>query len=1107
MRYPDFLSFFRWSTWQQSLLLVMAVVGTSSDSNAAVNSVAAFEGVISPFVQQFCVDCHGSEKEEGDLNLEALLEEASITQSFKTWELVLDMVEFEDMPPIEETQPEAEERDVLIGEISKLLDHAIHQDAGDPGEVELRRLTSAEYAYTIQDLTGLDLDVSRSFVGEAVGGEGFSNVGDVQFMQDAILERYLEAAKTVASHVLVGAGPLDFYQDPGKTGQELSAINRINEIYRRHGFRTGAGEGAKAYGLDQYEKAFFAAWRFKHKETLGIAPVRLSDLAIEEGISPQFLQHIWGVVSDPNPSFPSNEIVAQWKALPQPANGDSRLVTAVREACALLYSDLQTWQRTLAASTIDDEEYAVLTEDTFESQKAHTFNVRMNGTVDAVGYTEFEIFVRAAADRGTAKPLVLWKNPRFRTRGVDDTEWTDYPLREVVAPETAELVNFGIYPDGSPTDPNDFVTHDSTHLTIRFALPTTNVRVQFVAEAQIDTDKGDPCLIRCEITDGNRARETISSTGFNSALLADPESPQMEEWKRGIVTFAQNLPQTSHRGAAPSDRDRIPEPFDNTYNEPERNYYHTAIKYHRDDRFLTEKMLDPETAAKLDEAWTDLLTAFDYHDTIFRFICRKYELGEPYASIADIEESWVTVLESEPRQAVETVFQDFKRHQEVLKRAQSRHLREVLYFAAEAWRRPLRESDRNRLLSYYERLQGEKEQSHEDSLRTLVTRILIAPEFLYRIENPMSAEPVVPLSNYALASRLSYFLWSTKPDAELLRAAAAGELSDADNLAAQARRMLGDPKARRFATEFFGQWFGFYRFDDFTGIDSGHFSEFDDRLKSSMYNEAISFFEYIVTEDRSVDDILFADYSFLNPNLAAHYGIPWDSLTVAGDGMTRVTETRQFKRGGLLQLGAVLAVTSAPLRTSAVKRGDWVLRRVLGTPTPSPPADVGSIPAEEVSGDGKSVRERLEAHRSDSSCMNCHTRIDPLGFALEKFDPIGRWREQYQDGIAIDTAGILHDGTEVEGLEDLHAYLKQEEATVHRNLCRKLLGYALGRSELLSDRLLIDRMLRGLQTDRRFSNLITQVVTSKQFRHQRGRNLEAASIPSRTTEDNQDSEI
>ncbi len=1085
-------------------MLLALMVGVSSSATGSVDSVAAFESVISPFVQQYCVNCHGNEKEKGDLNLEEHLEEASITQSFKTWELVLDMVEFEDMPPIEETQPEWEERDVLIGEISKLLDHAIHQNAGDPGEVDLRRLTSAEYAYTIKDLTGVDFDFSRSFVGEAVGGEGFSNVGGVQFMQDAILERYLEAAKTVASHALVGAGSLGFYQDPGKTGQELSAINRINEIYRRHGFRTGAGEGAKAYGLDKYEKAFFAAWSFKHKEALDIEPVTLSDLAMEEGISPQFLQHIWRVVSDPNPSFPSNEIVAQWNALPKPVVSDSRLTSSVREACASLYSDLQTWQRTLAASTIDDEEYAVLTEDAFESKKAHLFNVRMNGTVDAAGYNEFEIFVRAAADSGMVKPVVMWKNPRFQTRAAGDTEWTDHLLREVVAPETADQLNFGTYPDGSSTDPNDFVTYDSTHLRIRFALPTTNVRVQFVAEAQIDTEKGDPCLIRCEITDGNRAGETISSTGFNSALLADPDSPQMEAWRRGILLFAQNLPQTSHRGAAPSDRDRIPEPFDNTYNEPERNYFHTAIKYHRDDRFLTEKMLDPETAADLNQAWTDLLTAFDYHDTIFRFICRKYDLGEPYNSIADLEESWIENLGPEPREAIETVFRDYRAHQEVLKRAQSRHLTEALLFAEEAWRRPLKESDRNRLVSYYERLQNEKELSHEASIRTLITRILVAPEFLYRIENPLSVEPVVPLSNYALASRLSYFLWSTKPDAELLRAAAGGELSDPKNLAAQARRMLGDPKARRFATEFFGQWFGFYRFDDYTGIDSGHFSEFDDVLKSSMYNEAISFFEYIVTEDRPVDEILFADYSFLNPNLAEHYGIPWDSLKVTGDSMRRVAGTRQFKRGGLLQLGAVLAVTSAPLRTSAVKRGDWVLRRVLGTPTPSPPADVGSIPAEEVSGDGKSVRERLEAHRSDSSCMNCHTRIDPLGFALEKFDPIGRWREHYQDGIEIDTTGILHDGTEVDGLEDLHAYLKQEETTVHRNLCRKLLGYALGRSELLSDRLLIDDMLRGLETDDRFSNLITQIVTSKQFRHQRGRTLEAASTSSRPTEDNQD---
>lgn len=1078
----------------------------SCELGAEVPAAHSFDQVITPFVQQYCVDCHGNEKVKGELNLEELLQEASISKSFKTWELVMDMVEFEDMPPPEEDQPMDKEREALMTVISEQLDQAIRRNAGDPGEVELRRLTSAEYAYTIEDLTGIELDFSKSFVGEAVGGEGFSNVGGVQFMQDAILERYLESAKTVASHALIGAGPLQFYQDPGKTGQELSAINRINQIYRKHGFRTGAGEGAKAYGLEQYEKAFYAAWRYQHQAALGIEPVTLSELAVDEGISSRFLEHIWPVVSDREPSFPSSVIVAKWKELPKPMSIESPSVKDVQSACAALYTDLQSWQRTLAASTLDDEEYAVLTEEPFESKKAHTFTVRMNQATNAE-YTEFDIFVRAATGEEGANPVVLWKGPRIEARSVSDENWTVHPLKELVSQESLEQLNFGKHFDGTDIDPNDFVTRGSKHLKIRFVLPKANVRVQFVAEAQIDTTKGDYCLVRCEISDGNNARETISSTGFTSALLADPESPQMGDWKAGILEFARNLPQTSHRGAAPSDRDHIPPPFDNTYNEPERNYFHTAVKYHRDDRFLTERILDHETAMKLNQAWTDLLTAFDYHDTIYRFIGRKYELELPSDNLTQLDSKWITGLEPKIRNEIDKVYKGYHRHQDELEIVKSRHLEDVLQLAEKAWRRPLVKRDRDRLSSYYDRLRDEKYLTHEAGIRTLITRVLVSPEFLYRIERPTSTDAIVPLSDFELASRLSYFLWSSKPDHELLRAASAGELNQPESLAEQARRMLRDPKARRFATEFFGQWFGFYRFDDYTGIDSEHFSEFNGALKIAMYDEAVSFFEYIVTEDRPVDDILFADYSFMNPYLANHYDIPWDASGSGINETIRVEGTREYNRGGLLQMGAVLAVTSAPLRTSAVKRGDWVLRRVLGTPTPSPPADVGSIPAEEVSGDGKSVRERLEAHRSDSSCMNCHTRIDPLGFALENFDPIGRWREVYQDGIEIDTTGVLHDGTEVADINDLHGYLKQEIATIDRNLCRKLLGYALGRSELLSDRLLIDRMLSGLKEDRRFSNLVTKIVTSKQFRHQRGRSLEAASIDLNASKETKNSDI
>ena len=199
------------------------------------------EAEVKPLVEEYCISCHSDEKTKGDVNLEQLLSGESIAEHFKTWGLVIDMLEFEDMPPEEEPQPSAEQRAQVAASLGDIIQQTVHINAGDPGSVTLRRLTSAEYAYTIKDLTGLDLDLEKSFVGEAVGGEGFSNVGEVQFIQDATLERYWEAAKTVASHAIIGSGPLVFYQDPGKTGQKISAIKRIKRLYRQHGFRTGAG--------------------------------------------------------------------------------------------------------------------------------------------------------------------------------------------------------------------------------------------------------------------------------------------------------------------------------------------------------------------------------------------------------------------------------------------------------------------------------------------------------------------------------------------------------------------------------------------------------------------------------------------------------------------------------------------------------------------------------------------------------------------------------------------------------------------------------------------------------------------------------------------------
>lgn len=354
---------------------------------------------------------------------------------------------------------------------------------------------------------------------------------------------------------------------------------------------------------------------------------------------------------------------------------------------------------------------------------------------------------------------------------------------------------------------------------------------------------------------------------------------------------------------------------------------------------------------------------------------------------------------------------------------------------------------------------------HDGAIRALVARILVAPAFLYRLEQSSGL-----LSGTELASRMSYFLWSSVPDEELRRAALAGELNNPGKLAAQVKRMVADPKSRRVSEEFFGQWLGFYRFDQYRGVDTSRFPEFTDEVKKGMYEESVAFFDYLVRQNRPMKEMLTADYTFLNQALAKHYGVKTPVKSVRDVEMVK-------ERGGLLRLGSVLTATSAPLRTSPVKRGDWVLRRVLGTPTPPPPANAGTLPADDKAFEGKSIRERLAAHQRNATCAGCHSKIDPLGFPLEKFDPVGRSRDKYGDGKAIDDATTS--GTGVEGLVQ---YLLTQDKQVQKNMAQKLLGYALGRTMLASDRPLIQKMAAA-GGEATFAQLATEIVTSKQFRY------------------------
>ena len=427
--------------------------------------------------------------------------------------------------------------------------------------------------------------------------------------------------------------------------------------------------------------------------------------------------------------------------------------------------------------------------------------------------------------------------------------------------------------------------------------------------------------------------------------------------------------------------------------------------------------------------------------------------------------------------------------------ARGRHVEDCLQFASRAWRRPLSEKEKLSLRAFYAKAIAE-EPDHAKAIKFLIARILIAPQFLYRLEqgpvsNSDAAKPVrpvasivpalKPLDNWEIASRLSYFIWSSIPDEELRRAAAAGELSDPQQIQKQAKRMLADPKSRRLATEFFGQWLGFYHFDQFKGVDTSRFPEFTQEVKSSMYDEAVAFFEYVIRNDRPVSELLSADYTFLNGPLAKYYGIS-KPIQSKNQQVELVEGANAFHRGGLLRLGAVLTATSAPLRTSPVRRGDWVLRRILGTAVPPPPPDAGSIPADDKLFGGLSVRERLQVHKRNATCATCHSRIDPLGFPLEHYDSTGRWRDQYSDGKPIEDFGTLTDQTQITGITGLLDYLSKQQDQVQRTLAHKLVGYALGRTLQLSDRPLVDNLAAaGGQAG--FSQLVGDIVTSKQFRN------------------------
>ncbi|MFN3651495.1 MAG: DUF1592 domain-containing protein [Armatimonadota bacterium] len=403
----------------------------------------------------------------------------------------------------------------------------------------------------------------------------------------------------------------------------------------------------------------------------------------------------------------------------------------------------------------------------------------------------------------------------------------------------------------------------------------------------------------------------------------------------------------------------------------------------------------------------------------------------------------------------------------------------LAHFSFGAYRRPVTGPEVDRLMALFDQA-AKRGDSWENSVRFALKAVLVSPHFLFRVEKDQPTAEAYQVGEFELASRLSYFLWSSMPDDTLLRLAGQKKLRDPKVLEAQVRRMLRDPKAKELSESFAGQWLRVRELFTSAQPDPRRFPTYNDSLRDAMYAETTEFFHSVLQEDASLLRLLDADYTYVNEELARHYGIPG----VTGPEFRRVSLPDR-RRGGVITMASVLTVTSFAQRTSPVLRGKWVLEEVFGAEIPPPPPDAGGLPADDRRREGLTFRERLAKHREKPECASCHIRMDPIGFGLENFDAVGRWRDDL-GGEPVDASGVLSTGEPFTGPVELKQLVLQRKDDFLRNLTEKMLSYALGRGLEPYDIPTVRRITDAVkQDDYRSSTLVLEVVKSYPFQYRK----------------------
>ncbi|HEY2343555.1 MAG TPA: DUF1592 domain-containing protein, partial [Chthoniobacteraceae bacterium] len=865
--------------------LVLALGGPLALADPKASELESrFAGVVHPFIETYCFSCHGKEKQKGDLDLSAFGTMDAVAGDYSRWETVIDKLEGEDMPPDDaKRHPDATHTKEVVDWIKALRRYEGDANAGDPGPVLARRLSNAEYDYTIRDLTGVDIRPTREFPIDPANQAGFDNSGESLTMSPELFKKYLQAARDVSDHLVLKPKGLAFapFAVITDTDRDRYCVGRIIDFYRRQ--RT------------DYADYFYAAWRYEHRVPLGKPAASLADLATEDGLSAKYLATVWSALTETTDRIgPMAALAALWLNLPSDAKDEQ----GARAGC----EQMRNFVTTLRAKLVPEVK-----------------NMSAPGTGLSPGNQAF----------------VLWKD---RQMALNRRRYTGGAL--TVPPDDTLKNPAAVAAMAVPTDPGEIEEYEAAFPLFCSIFP-------------------DAFLI------SERAR----------VFLARGDD-------------AKNVGRYLSAG------------------------FHNTMGYFRDDRPLYDLVLDEAGQRELDELWRELDFVTDaparqhsgflwservdstyMRDSEFDFARSEDKDAGSEAMIKRLSEVYLAKAERRGagKQQLETIAENFRNISASIRwveqarvAAEPSHVEALQNLAERAFRRPLSVEERADIAKFYRSLRDKDGLSHEDAIRDTLVSILMSPYFCYRADLVDSGVGIHPLSDSALASRLSYFLWSSMPDEKLLAHAAAGDLHQPEVIAAEARRMLADPRIRDFALEFAGNWLDIRRFEELNSVDRDRFTSFTNELRSAMFEEPIRFFIDVVRKDRSILDFLYADRTFVNPVLAKHYGMP---VTGGPDQWTEIDGANRYDRGGLLPMSVFLTKNAPGDRTSPVKRGNWVIRRLLGERVPPPPAKVPELPSDEAKLGNLTLREALARHREDKSCAGCHERFDGIGLAFEGFGP------------------------------------------------------------------------------------------------------------------------